>query len=121
VAARIVIVALALIGLAMAVGAVLLWPSGSKADIPLPFQNGQGGSVSTEGGHVVSSTLGDCGSPSVGQVLTAPPGPGIADSGSCVQSIVAIDTGYNSGANTLLEFSRIFYDPPATRGVSGGS
>ena len=106
VAARVVVVALALIGVAMTVGAVLLWPSGSKVDVPLPFQNGQGGSVSTEGGHVVSSTLGDCGSPSVGQVLTAPPGPGIAGSGSCVQSVVTIDTGSNAGANTLLEFSQ---------------
>ena len=106
VAARIVVVTLALMGLAMAVGAVLLWPSGSKVDIPLPFQNGEGASVSTEGGHVVSSTLGDCGSPSVGQVLTAPPAAGLAGSGTCVQSVVAIDSGPNVGANTLLEFSQ---------------
>ena len=106
VAARIVVVTLALMGIAMAVGAVLLWPSGSKVDIPLPFQNGEGASVSTEGGHVVSSTLGDCGSPSVGQVLTAPPAAGLAGSGTCVQSVVAIDSGPNVGANTLLEFSQ---------------
>lgn len=106
VAARIVVVALAVMGLAMTIGAVLLWPSGSKVDIPLPFQNGQGGSVSTEGGHVVSSALGDCGSPSVGQVLTAPPVAGLAGSGQCVQSVVAIDSGPNSGASTLLEFSQ---------------
>lgn len=105
-AARIVVAALAVIGIAMAVGAVLLWPSGSKVDVPLPFQNGQGGSVSTEGGHVVSSTLGDCGSPSAGQVLTAPPAPGIPGSGTCVQSVVALDSGPNSGASTLLEFSQ---------------
>lgn len=105
-AARIVVGALALIGVAVIVGAVLLWPSGSKADVPLPFQNAAGGSVSTEGGHVRSSTLGDCGSPSAGQVLTAPPMAGIAGSGTCVQSIVAIDSGPNAGATTMLEFSR---------------
>ena len=106
VAARIVVIALSLMGLAMIIGAVLLWPSGSKVDIPLPFQNGQGGSVSTEGGHVLSSTLGDCGSPSVGQVLTAPPEAGAAGSGQCIQSVVAIDSGRNAGATTLLEFSQ---------------
>lgn len=105
-AARIVVAALAVIGIAMVVGAVLLWPSGAKVDVPLPFQNGQGGSVSTEGGHVVSSALGDCGSPSVGQVLTAQPAPGVQGSGTCVQSVVAIDSGPNSGASTLLEFSQ---------------
>lgn len=104
--ARIVVAILALIGLAMVIGAVLLWPSGSKVDIPLPFQNAQGGSITTEGGQVVSSALGDCGSPSVGQVLTAAPAPGIAESGTCIQSLVAIDSGPNKGASTLMEFSR---------------
>lgn len=105
-AARIVAAALALIALAMTVGAVLLWPSGSKVDVPLPFQNGAGGSVSTEAGKVASSTLSDCGSPSVGQVLTGPAAPGLAGSGTCVQSIVTIDSGPNNGATTLLEFSQ---------------
>jgi uncharacterized membrane protein len=61
--------------------------------------------VTTEGGHVLSSALGDCGTPSAGQVLTGTPAPGIAGSGTCIQSIVAIDSGPNSGARTLLEFS----------------
>ena len=90
----------------MVIGAVLLWPSGNKVDIPLPFQNAAGGSVTTEGGHVVSSALGDCGSPSARQVLTAPPVAGSPGAGTCVQSLVAIDSGPNSGASTLLEFSR---------------
>lgn len=105
-AARVVIAALALIGLAVVAGAVLLWPAGSKVDVPLPFQNGAGGSVSTEGGQVVSSVLGDCGSPSAGRVLTAPPAAGVAGSGTCVQSLVAIESGPNAGARTLLEFSQ---------------
>ena len=104
-AARIVVIALAVVGLATVVGAVLLWPSGSKVDIPLPFQNGAGGAVTTEGGHVMSSSLADCGSPSAGQVLTAAPAPGVAGSGSCVQTVVAIDSGPNQGATTMLEFS----------------
>ena len=104
-AARIVVGLLALIVLAVLAGAVMLWPSGTKADIPLPFQNATGGSVTTEGGHVVSSALGDCGSPSAGQVLTAAPAAGMAGSGTCIQSVVAIDSGPNAGARTLLEFS----------------
>jgi uncharacterized membrane protein len=104
-AARIVVGLLGLTVLAVIVGAVALWPSGKKADIPLPFQNAAGGSVTTEGGHVLSSALGDCGSPSAGQVLTGTPAAGIAGTGTCIQSVVAIDSGPNSGARTLLEFS----------------
>jgi uncharacterized membrane protein len=105
-AARIVVATLAVIGLAVIIGAVLLWPSNSKVVIPLPFQNAQGGSVTTEGGHVQSSVLGDCGSTSVGQVLTAPPVAATPGNGTCIQSLVAIDTGPNAGTSTLLEFSQ---------------
>ncbi len=104
-AARTVAIILAVIGLAVVIGAVLLWPSNHKVDIPLPFQNSAGGAVTTEGGHVVSTSLADCGSPSAGQVLTASPAPGLAGSGQCIQNVVAIDTGPNRGATTLLEFS----------------
>lgn len=104
-AARIVVTALAVIGLAVIIGAALLWPSDSKVDIPLPFQNSEGGAVTTESGHVLSTSLADCGSPSAGQVLTAAPSPGLPGTGSCVQSLVAIDSGPNKDANTLLEFS----------------
>ena len=104
--ARLVIAALALIALAVVVGAALLWPSGQKVDSPLPFQNAAGGAVTTERGHVQSTTLADCGSPSAGQVITGSPAPGLAGTGTCVQSMVGIDTGPNNGAATLLEFSR---------------
>ena len=105
-AARIVVVALILIGAAVLIGAALLWPSGSKAEVPPPFQNAVGGSVTTERGHVTSTALADCGSPSAGQVLTGEPAPGIPGSGTCVQALVAVDTGPNTGTSTLLEFSR---------------
>ncbi|MBI3214692.1 MAG: YibE/F family protein [Mycobacterium sp.] len=104
-AAKIVVGLLALIGVAVVAAAVLLWPSQQKADIPLPFQNASGGAVTTEAGHVLSSTLADCGSPSSGQVLTASPAPGVPGSGQCVQNVVTIDSGPNSGADTLLEFT----------------
>jgi uncharacterized membrane protein len=104
VAAKVVIGLLAAIGVAVMAGAVWLWPSQQKIDIPLPFQNASGGAVTTEGGHVLSSALSDCGSRSAGQVLTATPLPGTPGSGRCVQDLVTIDSGPNAGANTLLEF-----------------
>ncbi|MCV7350425.1 YibE/F family protein [Mycobacterium parmense] len=103
--ARIVIGLLAAIGAAVIVGAVLLWPSRQHVDVPLPFQNAVGGAVSTQAGHVLSSALGDCGSPSTSQVITTAPMPGTPGSGRCVQTLVAIDSGPNAGAKTLLESS----------------
>jgi uncharacterized membrane protein len=96
---------LAAFGIAVIVGAVLLWPSRQKADIPLPFQNANGGAVTTEAGHVLSSSMANCGSPSAGKVLTADAVQGPSGSGQCAQALIAIDSGPNTGANTLLEFS----------------
>lgn len=104
-AAKFVVGLLAAIGVAVVVGAVLLWPSGQKVDIPLPFQNAAGGAMTTEGGQVVSSSLGLCGSPSAGTVFTTTPAAGLPGAGECAQVLVAIKSGPNTGANTLLEFS----------------
>jgi len=103
--AKIVVGLLVAIGLAVAAGAVLLWPSRQHVDIPMPFQNASGGAVTTERGHVLSSGLADCGSPSVSQVLTTAPLPGMPGAGRCVSTLIAIDSGPNTGANTLLESS----------------
>ncbi|WP_084253695.1 YibE/F family protein, partial [Mycobacterium avium] len=103
--ARIVVGLLIAIGVAVAVGAIVLWPSRQHVDIPMPLQNAAGGAVSTQAGHVLSSGLGDCGSPSVSQVLTGPPQPALPGAGRCVLTQVAIDSGPNAGAATLLESS----------------
>jgi uncharacterized membrane protein len=104
-AAKVVVAALAAIGIAVIIGAVLLWPSGRKVDIPLPFQDATGGAVTTEAGHVLTTDTGLCGSPSIGQVLTADPAPGTPGSSPCTRVLVAIESGPNTGADTLLEFS----------------
>lgn len=104
-AAKVVVGLLVAIGVLVIVGAGLLWPAQQQVDIPLPFQNAAGGAVTTEAGHVLSSSVANCGSPSSGAVLTAPPETAPAGGGECVQSLVAIDSGPNTGANTLLEFS----------------
>lgn len=103
-AARIVVGLLVAIGVAVLIGAALLWPGGGKADIPLPFQNAAGGAVTTEAGHVVSSSEATCGSPSAGAVLTSAPLPAQGEGATCVLALVTIDSGPNQGADTLLEF-----------------
>jgi uncharacterized membrane protein len=104
-AAKIVVGLLAAIGAAVIAGAVLLWPSRQHIDIPMPFQNASGGAVTTQRGHVLSTGLSDCGSPSAGGVLTGAPLLGTPGAGRCVSTLVAIDSGPNAGANTVLEFS----------------
>ena len=104
-AAKIVVGALIVIGVAVVAGAVWLWPSHQKADIPVPFQNAAAGAVTTEAGHVLSSTSATCGGPDVGAVLTAAPVPAQDDGAHCVHILIAIDSGPNRGANTLLESS----------------
>jgi uncharacterized membrane protein len=103
--ARIVVGLLVAIGVAVLAGAALLWPSRQHVDIPMPFQNASGGAVSTQRGHVLSSGLTDCGSPSTGQVLTTTPQPAAPGAGRCIQTLVAIDSGPNAGAKTVLESS----------------
>ena len=105
VAAKVVVGLLIVIGVAVIAGMALLWPSHERVDIPLPFQNAQGGAVTTESGHVLSSSAAPCGSPSAGGVLTSAPVEAPEGNGQCVQSLVQIDSGANKGANTLLEFS----------------
>ena len=104
-AAKVVVGALIAIGVAVLAGAVWLWPSHQKVDIPLPFQSATGGAVTTEAGHVLSSKAAPCGSPSAGAVLTADPMQAPEGGGQCVQTLVGIDSGPNKGANTVLEFS----------------
>ena len=104
-AAKIVVGLLVVAGLAVVIGAILLWPSERKVDIPLPFQNAAGGAMTTEAGHVLSAGLGDCGSPSAGKVLTAAPTPAPPGGSKCAQAVVSIDSGPNTGATTLFEFT----------------
>ena len=71
-AAKAVVGLLGVIGIAVIVGTVVLWPKTQKVDIPMPFQNATGAAVTTEAGHVLSSEIATCGSPSAGTVLIAP-------------------------------------------------
>lgn len=103
--AKVVVGLLAAIAASVVAGLAWLWPHQQRVDIPMPFQNSSGGAVTTEAGHVLSSQLGDCGSPSASQVLTASAQPGMPGSGRCVLTMVAIDSGPNTGAYTAFEFT----------------
>ncbi|CPW63068.1 YibE/F family protein [Mycobacteroides abscessus] len=104
-AARIVVGLLAAMGIAVLVGLVALWPEHRTVDIPLPYQNAHGGAVTTESGTVLATRLGECGSPSTGQVLTADPAAGQTPDSACALDLIAITSGPNSGAKTQLEFT----------------
>jgi uncharacterized membrane protein len=104
-AAKAVVGLLGVIGIAVIAGLVVLWPNKQKVDIPMPFQNATGAAVTTEAGHVLSSQIATCGSPSASTVLIAPPAPAPPGGAQCALDLIGIDSGPNSGANTLLEFS----------------
>ncbi len=114
--AKVVVGLLAAIAASVVAGMVWLWPHQQHVDIPMPFQNSSGGAVTTEAGQVLSSQLGDCGSPSASQVLTAAAQPGTPGSGRCVLTMVTIESGPNTGAYTAFEFTAGPAQPQLTAG-----
>lgn len=104
-AKRVVIGLLVIIGFAVLVGTVILWPSKQNVDIPLPFQTAGGGAVSTEAGTVAMQDIGACGSESVGRVLTANPLPPAASGYQCQRSLIDITSGPDQKRRVLLEIS----------------
>ncbi|UGQ59064.1 YibE/F family protein [Rhodococcus pyridinivorans] len=103
IAAKIVVGMLAAIGLLVLFGTALLWPSSRAVDIPAPFQTSSGGAVVTEAGTVVEQNTGPCGSASFGRVFTGEPSSPSSNAFDCERSIVAIESGPDDGARTLLE------------------
>ncbi|MBJ8348674.1 YibE/F family protein [Antrihabitans sp. YC2-6] len=105
-AKKVVIGLLVAIGIVTLAGLIALWPSTRSVDIPLPMQTAAGGAYETESGTVLAQELTTCGSASAGRVFTgnpekAPPSP--YQQYQCLQTVVSIDSGPNSGARTLLE------------------
>ncbi|MBC2642737.1 MULTISPECIES: YibE/F family protein [unclassified Rhodococcus (in: high G+C Gram-positive bacteria)] len=103
VAAKVVVGLLVAIGVAVLAGAIALWPGTPSVDVEQPFQSAQGGAVVTESGTVTMQNIGDCGSPSAGRAFTGAPLPPPAGAYECQRSIVDIESGPNSGTQTLLE------------------
>ena len=103
-AAKIVVGALIAIGVAVLAGAVWLWPSQQKVDIPLPFQNATAAPSPPKPGTCCPARPRRAAARRRGRVdrraTAGPPKrrPVRADAGR-------IDSGPNEGANTLLEFS----------------
>jgi len=103
IAAKIVVGLLAAIGVMVLIGTFVLWPDTRTVEVPAPFQTTGGDAVVTEAGTVIEQGTGPCGSPSFGRVFTTEPLPPAGAAYECERSIVAIESGPNSGARTLLE------------------
>ncbi|MFT3663328.1 MAG: YibE/F family protein [Gordonia sp. (in: high G+C Gram-positive bacteria)] len=97
-----VLTVLALTAIAMAAGAVLVWPSHS-GDRPLPtrFQSADGGPITTVDATVVSQTRADCATAGDGTLSAEfPQIP--STGGTCISSIARIDSGPDAGRYTVL-------------------
>lgn len=104
-AARVVIGLLTVIGIAVVIGAIALWPSAQHVDIPLPMQSAGGGAVETEAGTVVVQDVGACGSTSIGKVFADKPEPPRNNAYTCQRSLITIDSGPHAGNKTLFEIA----------------
>ncbi|MFT4125903.1 MAG: YibE/F family protein [Gordonia sp. (in: high G+C Gram-positive bacteria)] len=114
-AKRIVVGALAVIGVAVAIGAVLLWPTGGEHPIPAQFRGADGGPIASVSGEVVAQTRAECLNQLVGSVQDTADIPiSGAGSGPCIEHIVKITSGEHAGKYTLLEV-------PTNRAQSGTS
>ncbi|MEE4022292.1 YibE/F family protein [Gordonia sp. PKS22-38] len=110
----IVIGSLTLIGVVVAIGAVLLWPSDGEHPIPMQYRSADGGSIRTVDGHVVAQVRADCLNPLAGTVQDDPVFQieGVSSEGPCIVSTVRLDSGDDEGRHTLLEV-------PTNRAQSG--
>ncbi|GAB2936668.1 YibE/F family protein [Rhodococcus aerolatus] len=108
-AARLVVGLLVLAGLAVVLGAVLLWPPEQRFDVPLPLQNGAGQATTTEAGTVTAQQLTTCGGPGsqVGRLTgtQVPTGDASAGGYACTRTTVRIDSGPDAGRSTTLEIT----------------
>ncbi|MGC5248466.1 YibE/F family protein [Gordonia sp. DT219] len=112
-ARRFVLTALGIAGLAVVVGAVLLWPSGGEHSIPAQFRGADGGPIHAVDGEVVGQTRGDCLNQMVGTVADTADIPiSGAGTGPCIESVVHLTSGSHSGKYTLVEV-------PTNRAQSG--
>ncbi|WP_246833612.1 YibE/F family protein [Williamsia sp. 1138] len=89
--------------LAVIAGLIMLWPGDRDHDVPVIFQSSGGGSVQIETGQVVAQATADCLNPQSGKVFSGDPQVLTVKDGQCIQNTVALSSGPNEGANTLLE------------------
>jgi uncharacterized membrane protein len=108
-ASQLVVALLVLIGIAVVVGAALLWPPHHTFAVPAPLQSAGGGVTTTVAGKVIAEELGPCGGTggAAGKVdVPAASGPTPGDAAySCTRTTVAIGSGPDAGHTTTLELS----------------
>lgn len=99
-----VIGALTVAGLAVAIGAVVLWPSHSDHPIPTQFRSADGGPIHTVDGEVVDHFRAGCLNSVAGSVLETADVPVTpVDDGPCILHTVRLDSGAAQGRYTVLE------------------
>ncbi len=109
----VVIGALSLIGLGVAAGAMVLWPSYSDHPIPTQFRSADGGSITTVDAEIFEQRRANCLNPLSGTVQdTADIAVENEGVGPCIQNIVKLTSGQHKGRFTLLEV-------PTNRAQSG--
>ena len=101
--AKLVVGLLVTSAIAVVAGLVLLWPGDRDHDIPVIFQSAGGGSVQIETGQVVAQATADCLNQQAGKVFSGDAQVLTVKNGPCIENTVALSSGPNEGANTLLE------------------
>ena len=103
VAARVVVGLLAATAVAVVIGVVMLWPSYRTHAIPIQFQSSGGGATTTVTGTVVAQSYSSCMNPQSGVVFSGDASVLADPQGPCLQNTVALTSGRDKGANTLIE------------------
>lgn len=112
-AARIVVGVLVAVAVAVAIGAVVLWPSQRQHQVPIQFQSAAAnGQLETATGTVIAQARAQCLNRASGSVFGGAADVTPVADGPCIESTVAITSGKDADANTLIEV-------PTNRAQSG--
>ncbi|GAA1881386.1 YibE/F family protein [Williamsia serinedens] len=112
-AARIVVGVLVVCAIAVAVGAVVLWPGERPHSVPLQFQTAApDGKLVTQTGTVIAQARSECLNRAAGTVFGGDAPVTAEADGPCIESTVRITSGKDADANTLIEV-------PTNRAQSG--
>ncbi|MBT0567439.1 YibE/F family protein [Williamsia sp. CHRR-6] len=103
-ASRIVVGLIAACAIAVAISAVVLWPSHRQHEVPVQFQSAApGGRIDFVTGEVVAQSRAACLNKQAGMVLAEAAAVAPTADGPCIDSTVRITSGKDKDAYTLLE------------------
>lgn len=88
--------------LATVIGAIVLWPSHAERPVPLQYRSADGGPITTVDATVVAQTRADCAALTPGLATVETPSVTTTSPGSCIASIVQVESGGDAGQFTVL-------------------